>query len=215
MFAVIFDMDGVLVDNSQAHAQAFQALMRKHGRDMSYEEYQSRISGRSNPEIFRDLFPDQDGGARRALADEKEALYRELYAPDIRPVAGLVELLDALKREGAVLGLATSAPPENVAFTLAQTRTRPYFQEVLTMDHVTERKPHPEVYLKMAEKLGVPPERCVVFEDSLPGIEAAHRAGMKVVGVCTSHLPSELAHADRVVRDFTEVTVEQLRALVE
>lgn len=210
--AVIFDLDGVIVDNNRAHEIAFRKFLGKHGKTLRENEYREKIAGMHNEEIFPYLFPGQPE-KHEIFAKQKEEVYREIYAEDIRPVNGLLDFLDELEQEGVPIALATNAPQENITFVLTHTRTMPYFKEIVDSSMVRRGKPDPEMFLLAGRKLGLAPERCVVIEDSLPGIEAARAAGMKVVGVATTHLPGDLDAADLVVKDFTELDLERLRTL--
>jgi len=202
-FGVIFDMDGVIVDSNPMHAIALRRFCERHGHILTDEELKTRVYGRANkdwlPEIFGDLLtPEQ----YKLLADEKEALFRELYSPIIQPLPGLIKFLDQLHSNQIPMALASSAPPQNVQFTLEKTGTKKYFPIILDETSIRQGKPDPEIYLKTADQLALPPDRCVVFEDSLSGIEAARRAGCRVVGVATTHPRSELVGTDMVIDSF-------------
>jgi len=147
------------------------------------------------------------------FAREKEALYRKLYKGHVQPAAGLVRFLKALRTAGVTLAVATSAPRVNLDFVLDEAGLRPCFDALVDISAVERGKPAPDLYLKAAEELRRPPEDCVAFEDSYPGVESALAAGMRVVGVTTTHTAAELAHAHMVIGDFRGVTIESLRSL--
>jgi beta-phosphoglucomutase family hydrolase len=206
MIAVIFDMDGVLVDNAHYHERAFAEYFSRYGTTLAPEMF-----GRGNEELMAELFPNESIERHRELACGKEAYYRQIYEPHIKPVAGLVELLEEIKRNDIPVAVGSSAPIENIDFVLDKLHIRNYFDAVVIAAMVKKAKPAPDIYLKSAELLNVSPESCIVFEDALAGIKAARAAGMKVVGVATS-LPAErLAETDRVINDFTEITVNDLK----
>lgn len=211
---VIFDMDGVIVDNADYHFQAWQEASRRHGIQLSEAEYQRSYNGRPMKEILRLMFgPQMSEAEGQEFEDEKEALYRELYRPHIQPVPGLVDFLHSLRAAYIPCAVATSAPSRNVDFTLENTHTRRFFEGVVDASMVKRGKPHPEVFLKAADLLNILPHKCVVFEDALMGIAAAKAAGMKVVGVATTHPASELSQADYVIGDFTELNLKILRSI--
>ncbi len=214
-FAVIFDMDGVIAASNPYHRRAWQAVCRKHGRHVADSRF-ARIYGRINAEIVEYLFgrrlPKED---IRRYADEKEAIYRASYGPHVKSVADLTVFLEKLKKAGVRRAVATSAPTENVRMILRGTGVRRYFKTVVDSTGIKRGKPNPDIFLKAAKKLGVPPRRCVVIEDSMAGIEAAHRARMKVVGITTTHSRKELSHADRVIRDFRGLDPGSLEALLQ
>ncbi|MGB3586400.1 MAG: HAD family phosphatase, partial [Tunicatimonas sp.] len=149
------------------------------------------------------------------VGEEKEALYRELYQPHIKPTKGLITFLSEVVRQRIPRTVSTSAPPANVDFTLQHTGLRSYFSTIIDSTMVAHGKPHPEVYLKSAKALGIDPAQCIVFEDAILGIQAGKNAGMKVVGVATTHTREELEaeNTDLVIDDFCGLTLEQLRKL--
>lgn len=205
-FAVIFDMDGVIVDNATYHFEAWQEACARHGITLTSERYQNELNGRTMSDTLRILFErDLTQEEIRAFEKEKEAKYRELYGPYIKPVPGLIKLLEELKEKSIPTAVATSAPPENVDFTLDGTQTRSFFQSIIDASMVSQGKPHPEVYLRSAEALETDPQRCIVFEDAIMGIQAGKNAGMKVVALATTHTAEHLTIADTVMDDFSEI----------
>ena len=145
--------------------------------------------------------------------EEKETLYRKLYAPQMKPMPGLMYLLQVLSDRHVPLGVATSAPPENIDFVMAGLGLGHYFGAVVNSTEVRHGKPDPEMFYLAAAKLSIMPKRCVVIEDSIIGIQAGKNAGMRVVGIGTTHTPAELAKADLVISDFTELSFEKLAGL--
>jgi beta-phosphoglucomutase family hydrolase len=211
MIAVIFDMDGVLVDNAHFHERAFAEYFSKFGTTLAPEMF-----GRGNDELMAELFPDESAERHRELASGKEAYYRQIYEPHIKPVTGLVELLRELKKnEDIRIAVGSSAPVENIDFVLDKLQIRSYFDVVVVAAMVQRAKPAPDIYLKAAELLNTKPETCLVFEDALAGIAAAKSAGMKVAGVATSLPKERLTETDRIINDFTEITVDEIRKLTD
>lgn len=211
--AVIFDMDGVIADTNPHHQIAWRKYYEQHGRTLSDAEFVEYVSGKHNRAILGHLFPDQsvDVADFDRLAYEKEALFREIYAPDIIAVPGLVAFLTTLKEHGIKTAVATSAPVENLDFVMDALELRPFFDELLHEKLVTRPKPDPEIYLKAMAMLGVSPEESIVFEDSMTGVKAGRAAGALVVGVATTHTIDELAEVTNdVITDFTEMTWERL-----
>lgn len=211
--AVIFDMDGVIADTNPHHQIAWRKYYEQHGRTLSDAEFVEYVSGKHNRAILGHLFPDQsvDVADFDRLADEKEALFRELYAPAIVAVPGLVAFLTTLKEHGIKTAVATSAPVENLDFVMDALELRPFFDELLHEKLVTRPKPDPEIYLKAMAMLGVSSEESIVFEDSMTGVKAGRAAGARVIGVATTHTIDELAEVTNdVITDFTEMTWERL-----
>ncbi len=201
-------MDGVIVDSNPFHKVALRQFCKKHGRDLSEEELKERIYGRTNRDWLLNIFPDLTDEEIARYADEKEEIFRELYANDIVALAGLGEFLKAARTLGIPMAIATSAPLENVDFTLAKTGLREYFPVILYDKFVTKGKPDPEIYIKACAALELPPGDCVVFEDSLSGVTAARRAGCRVVGIMTTHNAEELVETDLVIADFQDIGPE-------
>ncbi len=163
--AVIFDMDGVLVDNQDIHIEAFHVICKKYGVPFNGREDFMKLFGMGNEQIMAVLLPEQAKTMGwRALADEKESLYREIFEKIIAPVKGLPEFLHALKAEGYKIAVGSSGSKENVEFVLEKCHIGEYFDVIVNGDMVTHCKPDPEIYLTTAEKLGLKPEECAVVE---------------------------------------------------
>ncbi len=211
-------MDGVLVDNLKVHSAAFNEIARRYGVEVTQEEMDA-MSGTGNREIFYALFPRDvvESVGWQRLADEKEALYRELYASMLTPADGLVALLNELKDNDVRLAVGTSAPRENMDFVLDGLRIRRYFDAVVNSSMVSRTKPDPEIYLLALHELGLPAGECLVFEDAILGIEAARGAGVKSVAVATTVPKPILQQTPGValtIRNFTEVNFASLKALL-
>ncbi|MEJ2050002.1 MAG: HAD family hydrolase [Calditrichota bacterium] len=136
-----------------------------------------------------------------------------MYAPEIKPVDGLIRFLDQLESNRITRAIATSAPPGNVDFTLEYTGTKKYFDTIVNGDGVEHSKPNPEIYLKTANQIGFEPEKCVVFEDSLSGVESAHTAGCKVIGITTTHQREEFNGTELVIDNFNDIGLPDLERL--
>ena len=215
-YAVIFDVDGVLVDSYQPHWQSWQRLAEETGAIFSEENFAATF-GQTSREIIRRFWPgDHDDQSVKQLDDRKEYLYREILHEHFPAMAGAVDLIDALLADGFHLGVGSSGPPENVTLTLRQLERAEVFEAVVTGRDVHRGKPDPQVYRLAAERLGVTPARCVVIEDAAPGIEAAHRAQMACVGlVSTGRTREELAAADLLVDALGALTPQRLRSLAD
>jgi beta-phosphoglucomutase len=145
--------------------------------------------------------------------NEKEEFYRQLYAPYLAPVNGLGNFLTELKNSGIKMAMATSATVADIDFILNKIPIRDDFDVIINSTMVSKPKPHPQIFLKAAEKLNIPPDNCVVFEDSLAGIKAANNAGMKVIGITTGHTAAELQPANMIIKDYTDLSVPELAEL--
>jgi beta-phosphoglucomutase len=214
-FGAVFDMDGVIVDNRKYHVLAWKAFAREHGVPFDIRHFKDHLFGRVNREIFMGLYGHALPEAEViAWAEEKEALYRSIYKGHVEPARGLVASLAALAAGGVPSAGATPAPRENLDFALDEAGLRPYFRALVDVGQVRRGKPAPDLYLKAAELLGVRAARCVAFEDSYPGLESALAAGMKVVGLTTTHTRRELGRAHLVVRDFEGLAVDRVESLL-
>jgi HAD superfamily hydrolase (TIGR01509 family) len=195
--ALIFDLDGVIVDNNDSHAEAWRVFLERYDITISEDEFKDRFFGKHNDEIINALFPDVEGDDAVALYEEKEAIYRDLYEPTSLP--GLNELLE---RADEYLAVATNAPAQNMHYVLDALDLKHYFDVIKLGADVDRAKPYPDIYEAVAHELDVDPPKCIVFEDSPTGVEAAKRAGMTVVGVLTTFTRDEL-EADTYIHDFT------------
>jgi len=185
--AVIFDIDGTIVDNMHLHAEAFAVFAGRHGLPSLTAEDRARLDGRRNSEIFPILFKREVPRHEwLAYEEEKEGLYRELSRGRLMPVKGLQGLIDRLNESGVAMALATSAPEANVTHTLRELGLEDAFAVIVRGDQVPRGKPAPDVFIEAARRLGVDPEHCLVFEDAPMGIAAAQAAGMRVVALTTS-----------------------------
>ena len=204
--AVIFDIDGTLVDNLHLHAEAFGVFAKRHGLPPLTQADRARLDGRRNSEIFPILFK-RDVAREEWLAyeHEKEGLYRELSKGRLYPLNGLHDLIERLKVERIPIALATSAPKPNVVHTLAELDLAAEFPVIVRGDEVARGKPAPDVFIEAARRLGVEPADCLVFEDAPMGIEAAQAAGMRVVALTTSF---QASHFERLDPPPTSVCVD-------
>ena len=217
--AIIWDVDGTLVDTAEQHFRAWERFAAEIGKPFTRADFAATF-GMRNPEIIRKLFvPAADDARCRDLGERKEDLYRASVRDEgTKLLPGVARLLREFAAAGWPQAVGSSAPPGNLDLLLGLTDTRRYFAAVVTGDDVTRGKPDPEVFLTAAAKLGVEPGRCVVFEDAPAGVEAARAGGMRCVAVTFvgHHSPEKLraAGADLVVESLEQVTVEQVAALV-
>ena len=204
-------MDGVLVDNGDFHYKSFEAFAQEHNLPFNEEIYHKDITGRTNESIMKNLFGDQVTDAEVArYAYDKEELYRKMYKPFIKIPAGLADLLNIFEKKGITCAVASNGPFENIDFVLDELNIRRHFKYLVNATMVKHGKPAPDVYLKAAELLGSPVENCLVFEDSPTGIDAAIAAGIKVIGITTTHQASELIGTTYIVKDFSDPVIINL-----
>lgn len=184
--AYLFDMDGTIADTDYFHRLAFQKFFAS--KDIAFREriFEEEISGRSNLEIMENFFPYADRKARNDLAEEKEALFRELASGYIRPTPGVIELISDAFHHGITLCLVTNAPRQNAEMILGELELSNLFDQIVIADELEHGKPHPLPYLEALRLLGRACDEAIAFEDSVAGITSARGAGLKVVGVETS-----------------------------
>lgn len=214
MKGVIFDWDGVVIDSSALHEKSWELLSEEIHKPLPPGHFKAGF-GKKNQEIIPDLLGwSHEPAEIQRLANRKEELYRELVRDQgVTILPGARELLAALQQAGIPRSVGSSTPQGNLDAIFASTGLDRLFDAVVSGDDVKNGKPAPDVFLLAAEKLGLPAGECLVIEDAHVGIEAAHRAGMKVLAVATTHPLSELAQADAAVASLTEVTPDFLRAV--
>ena len=208
---VIFDLDGTLTDNMPLHADAFGIFAQRHGLILT-SDLRGRLDGKRNRDIFPILFgrelsePDL-----KRYSNEKESLYRDLSRGRLAPLPGLLPLLDLLAERRIPMAIATSAPGENVPHTLGELRLTERFPVVVRSDEVPQGKPHPDVFVEAARRIGVRAGECLAFEDAPMGVIAACAAGMTCIGITTGFSAAGLAehdaHPHATVADFEEYRV--------
>jgi HAD superfamily hydrolase (TIGR01509 family) len=213
-FGAIFDWDGVIIDSSRYHKESWELLAREAGRILPPDHFQKGF-GMKNATIIRDLLGwTADPAELARLGARKEELYRDIAARrGIELLPGVLPFLRMLRAQRVPCVVGSSTPRQNIQFIFDLLHIADCFDQVVASEDVSLGKPDPEVFLKAAQAAGCPPERCVVFEDALVGIEAARRGRMRVVAVATTNPPDRLTHADRVVRRLDELTVQDLIAL--
>ncbi len=206
-------MDGTLVDNMRFHGAAWKAMLLENDIEADAEDFLVKTAGKTNREIIPHYFKDAAEEKLLELGLRKEAIYRELYLPERRTIRGAIDFLEAAKSLGVKMAVATAAPIANMEFVLDGLDMRRFFAAITTAADVSHGKPNPEIFLKSAEKLGVEPKNCLVFEDAANGFEAAHRAGMKSIGIATVNSIEGIVRLASVVEahdDFAELKPREL-----
>jgi beta-phosphoglucomutase len=218
-YAVLWDMDGTLVDTAELHFRAWRDLCHQLGRDFTRADFAATF-GRRNPEIFAILFGDTLNAADMArYGDLKEEAYRRAArAAGVKLLPGVRTLVEALHAAGFGQAIGSSAPRANLDLILELTGIAPYLGAVVGMEDTQRGKPDPQVFLLGAERLNTPASHCVVVEDAPAGIEAGKAGGMKCIGVrfAVHHPPESLQRsgADLIVETLEGVTVEDIRRVL-
>ena len=201
--AVIFDLDGTLLDNNSFHRKTCEAYLKNIGKQISGKEFNAHLNGRTNKDAVEYIYGrkmSEEESTKYTL--EKETLYREIYKPFIRPVNGLVNFLEILEHKNIPMAIATSGIQPNIDFMFDHVPIKKYFKVVLNSSHITKGKPDPEIYLKVALLLDIPPKNCLGGLDAGGCRRSAKAAGMKVIAVSTTQTKEELAISNVIVEDY-------------
>jgi beta-phosphoglucomutase len=212
--AVIFDMDGVIVDTNPTHLLAYRQFLAKRNIHPTNQAFVDYMFGKSNRFILEHFFERPITNEEfMAYENEKEGLFRALYAPIATPIVGYMSFLETLKAANIKTGVGTSAPRANLDLILSKIPLADKMESMLSSENVTKHKPNPEVYLKSAQNLRVSITNCIIFEDSFSGVMAAKNAGAKVVGVLSTHTEAELPPCDFYIKNYENIGVQTLLAL--
>ncbi len=210
--ALLFDLDGTLANTDPIHFQTWQDILRDYGLEFDHAFYQTHFSGRLNAAIVKDLLPYLSLEAGKQLGDDKEAEYRRRAAKELKPLAGLLELLEWANQKQLKQAVVTNAPKDNAQFMLQVLSLDNHFATVVLAEELEKGKPDPMPYQVGLELLDVSPVSAVAFEDSLTGVRSAVGAGILTIGVATTHEPEALmaSGAKLVVNDLTDPKLEEL-----
>ncbi|RYX89840.1 MAG: HAD family phosphatase [Comamonadaceae bacterium] len=206
--ALIFDMDGTMIDSMPFHARSWMEFTRRHNIEIDVDDLLRRTTGRTGAECMNELFGREiDKDEAWTLIAEKEGIYRELFSPVFTEVPGFKTFANKARGQGLKIGVGTAGDRHNIAFAMSHLKWEPAPHAVVGGDEGLAGKPQPDIFLEAARRMNMAPENCIVFEDAPFGIEAARRAGMKAVAICTSHSADELkgSHVLAHVRDYNEL----------
>ena len=210
--AVIWDLDGVIIDSANDHRLAWQRLAREEGISFSDADFWATF-GKRNDAIFAEIWGSLPPERVQELANRKEAYFRELIRKTAVPLPGAMELMRGLHEAGFSQALASSTPVENIELISEVLGLERYLTVLVSGETVPLGKPAPDIFLKAARELNIPPTHCLVIEDAVAGVEAAHAAGMRCIAVAGNRDLPGLRKADLVVKSLTEVGVERIRNL--
>lgn len=201
--AILYDLDGTLVNTDPLHFQVWQAILREFELEIDEAFYQTKISGRLNPAIMQDLLPHLSSDERQKFIDQKEVRFRE-QAPQLRPLAGLMEVIQWADQQGLKQGVVTNAPTENVYHVLKALHLEETFDQVVIADALGIGKPDPAPYSHALKQFDLSPKQALAFEDSPSGMRSAVSAGILTIGIASTHDPQTLYSlgATLVVPDF-------------
>lgn len=215
VIAVIFDLDGVIIDSEHIHIEAEKRVMLRYGVRLSLEELHG-YTGTTAKFMFAELIKKYrvNTTLERILSEKEEVLFR-LFEQDMRPTKGVNELLTNLKQYDIKLGIASSSPKRLIMYALKRLNVTHFFDSIVSSDDIQCSKPNPEIFLRSASHLDVSPALCIVVEDAELGVEAAKNAGMRCIGYKNPHSgDQDLSKADLIIDDFSKLTIHKLLSLV-
>ena len=184
--ALLFDLDGTLIDSMPHHHNAWVRWHERRGLSIDEASFFAATAGRSNAEILADMLPGHSADEHAVMADEKESLYRELARQSLGLIEGATEFVSAARNAGLKLAVCTASTLQNMALAFERHGIDTWVETVVSPADGLRGKPHPDIFLEAAKRLGVQPVDCIVFEDAPLGIEAARRAGMRAVALTTT-----------------------------
>jgi len=212
--AVIWDMDGIIVDTAQYHLKGWQIVFGKRGVNYTEEDYRRNTGKRSDGIIKSILGREIAQGEIMAIIREKDETFRQLIGQNIRPFPGVLKLITSLKEHGFKIAIASSAPMENIQLITRSLKIHNRFDAIISGWEVTKGKPDPQTFLLAAEKLGVKAEDCIVIEDAISGVTASKRADMRCIAVTNTTSREELREADLIIDTLEEITIDDLERLL-
>lgn len=214
--ALLFDLDGTLIDSMPHHHNAWVEWYARHGMEMHAAQFFAATAGRSNAEILLDLFPQRSVAEHVAMADEKEAIYREFAAQSLALIDGAQTFVERAREAGCKLAVCTASTLQNMALAFERHGIGEWVHTVTSPADGLRGKPHPDIFLEAARRLDVAPADCIVFEDAPLGVEAARRAGMRAVALTTT-LPADAfasyPNLIAIAADFTTLDVAELTSI--
>jgi len=204
--AIIFDMNGVIIVDEQYHTESWKEFCKKYNFTLTDDEFKTEVMGKRDQDTLVYLFKGNlSNEGINKYSDERYRMAKALMKGKLVLPEGLIDLLDKLQSKNILLAIATSATKDYANFIMNKFGLKKYFSVIITAEDVIEGKPSPEIYLKTANKLKINPENCLVVEDSMPGIESAKAAGMKVIAITSSLSREELKGlADYVIDSFSD-----------
>jgi beta-phosphoglucomutase family hydrolase len=205
---VLWDLDGVLVDTAEFHFQSWIKALNEFGIPFTREFFQSHFGQNNHATLTQLLGHDATPELLDEISDRKEVYFRFLIRGEVRLLPGVKQWLDSFFQAGIKMAVASSAPQENIETLVDELAIRKYFNALIS-GHLLPAKPEPAVFLLAAQRIGATPAKCIVIEDSIAGVEAARRAGIKCLAVTTTNPPEALQHADWVVKGLDRLDSEQ------
>ncbi len=213
--AFLFDLDGTLIHSMPLHHESWRRWHAELGLTFDEAGFFEATAGRSNAEIMAELFPQRSPVEREAMAERKEQLYREIAATELTLIDGFADFHAGARAAGLRLAICTAAPPGNMAVAFARFGLDAMVDTITSPADGLRGKPHPDIFVEAARRLGVAPARCTVFEDAPLGVEAARRAGMRAVALTTTLPALSFAAFDNIIATASDFTALQVAARLQ
>jgi beta-phosphoglucomutase len=210
--AIIWDLDGVIIDSAEEHRRAWQRLAREENVKMTDDDFWSTF-GKRNNDIFAIIWGPLSSEQAQELGNRKETYFRDLIRHSATPLPGSMELMQSLHEAGYLQALASSAPIENIQLISEVLGLGRYLSALVSGETVPLGKPAPDIFLKAAQQLRIEPSYCLVIEDAVAGVEAAHAAGMRCIAVAGERDLPGLRKAELMVKSLVEVDLERVRGI--
>jgi beta-phosphoglucomutase family hydrolase len=208
---IIFDMNGVIVDDERIHQESWKQLCQKYGFQLSEDEFKYKVFGHTEADTFTYLFKQQFTLKELdKLSAERVEIVINIIKPKLAFVDGLLHLLQDLRAHKVPIAIATNSRRPYTNFIIDNLKIREFFKFIVTAEEIDKGKPDPEIYLRAAKGLSIDPKNCIAIEDSLSGIKSAQAAGMKVIAISTTHTTEELGMADEIINSFDDISFEKL-----
>ena len=212
--AIIFDLDGTLVDSLPYHHESWRIFFKNNNiEENDFSEIIKEYKGGGTLELMTSVFGDiYTRDELKKMSDDKEVIFRDIYKSKIYPIEGLNTFLDNLKENNILLSIGSNAIRKNVLMTIEELGITNYFSSIICGDEVSRGKPDPEMYLKTLSNLKVSNNECIIFEDSIEGVEAARNADIKVIGVTSSQSSEKLKSvgAFKTINDYTKISIDNI-----
>ena len=212
--AIIFDLDGTLVDSLPYHHESWRILFKNNNiEEYDFTEILKEYKGGGTLELMTSVFGNMyTKDELKKMSDDKEVIFRDIYRSKIYPIEGLKKFLDNLKENNILLSIGSNAIRKNVLMTIEELGITNYFSSIICGDEVSRGKPDPEMYIKTLSNLNVGKDECIIFEDSIEGVTAAKNADIKVIGVTSSQSSEKLKSvgAFKTIDDYTKIKVDNI-----
>ncbi|MCD6133389.1 MAG: beta-phosphoglucomutase family hydrolase [Deltaproteobacteria bacterium] len=211
--AVIFDLDGVVVDTVPLHFKAWKKMFSEYGKDFSFQDYKEKVDGIPRIDGARAILSHLSQEELKKAASKKQDYFLEFLEKEgVKVYESTLNLIKNLRKEGIKVAVISSS--KNCLYILKKANIDNLFDVIITGNDIKRGKPHPDAFLLAIDRLNSTPERCVVFEDAVLGVEAAKTAGTKCIGIDRYNNPERLKEADLVISDVSQISIEQLKQLV-